>query len=180
MTSPDPTLRVDPMRESDLDEVVAIEAASFHRPAPAGTSADAPLPALARMREELSRAWTKMWVARGDGAHVQGFLLAWHVVDELHVLDVATHPAHRRRGVGRALLGRAIAYAAESKVRLVLLEVRRGNAPAIGLYRGFGFAAMALRRDYYPDHEDAIEMVLTLDPDTGAIVPQVDDVRLDG
>ena len=31
----------------------------------------------------------------------------------------------------------------------------------------------------FPDHEDAIEMVLALDPETGAIVPKEDEVHLD-
>ena len=50
----------------------------------------------------------------------------------------------------------------------VLLEVRRSNAPAIALYRALGFFAMGVRARYYPDDEDAVEMVLALDLETGA------------
>ena len=38
---------------------------------------------------------------------------------------------------------------------------------------------MGLRARYYPDNEDAVEMVLLLDPATGAVVPHADEVRLD-
>jgi len=62
----------------------------------------------------------------------------------------------------------------------VLLEVRRSNQAAIRLYRSFGFSVAGLRRAYYSlDGEDALEMVLVLDPETGDIVPGQDEVRLE-
>jgi ribosomal-protein-alanine N-acetyltransferase len=162
---------IDAMRAADLDAVVAIEASS----APHG-AVGAPA---SRIPEELSRAWSRVWVAREADGSVRGFLLAWHVADEVHVLDVVTHLAFRRRGVGRSLVAHAIAFAVSSAARIVLLEVRRSNAAAIGLYRSAGFYAVRIRRDYYPDHEDAIEMLLALDPDTGAVILHDDEVRLD-
>ena len=33
-------------------------------------------------------------------------VVAWHVADELHVLNVATRDDRRRRGIGRALMDR--------------------------------------------------------------------------
>jgi ribosomal-protein-alanine N-acetyltransferase len=62
----------------------------------------------------------------------------------------------------------------------VLLEVRRSNAAAIALYRRVGFFAMGVRSRYYPDDEDAVEMVLMIDPETGAVVAHDDEVRLEG
>ena len=162
---------IDAIRASDLDAVVAIEASSV----PHG-AASAPA---SRIPEELARPWSKVWVARASDGSVVGFLLAWHVADELHVLDVATHLAFRRRGVGLAMVAHAIAFAASSAVRIILLEVRRSNDAAIGLYRSAGFHAVRIRRDYYPDHEDAIEMLAALDPGTGRVVLHDDEVRLD-
>jgi [ribosomal protein S18]-alanine N-acetyltransferase len=133
---------------------------------------------------ELARPFTWAWAARipafeGDLAWV-GYILTWLVADELHVLNVATDPSHRRRGIGRALVDQAVAFAKERQVRIVLLEVRRGNQPAIRLYRSFGFSVLGLRRGYYSDNgEDALEMVLVLDPETGDIVPSRDEVRLE-
>jgi ribosomal-protein-alanine N-acetyltransferase len=66
-------------------------------------------------------------------------------------------------------------------VRLLLLEVRRSNRPALGLYRRLGFSVAALRRGYYSDTgEDGIEMNLVLDPATGLILPGSDQFRVDG
>jgi len=73
---------------------------------------------------------------------------------------------------GVAMRGRAVKH--------VLLEVRRSNVAAIALYRAFGFFAMGVRARYYPDDEDAVEMVLLLDPATGATVAHEDEVRLEG
>jgi|SRR5579859_860115 len=129
---------------------------------------------------EFDRPWAKLWVAReNEEGPARAFLLAWLVVDELHVLSVATLPEFRRRGMARALLDRAIAFARESGVRTVLLEVRRSNATAIRLYRAFGFSATAVRANYYADNlEDAVEMTLTLDPETGKILAAEDAVTI--
>lgn len=124
--------------------------------------------------EEHGRPWGRVWVAEGVEGPL-GFLVAWHVADELHVLQVATAPALRRRGIGRALLREALGYAATGAVRNVVLEVRRTNRPALALYRAFGFAVVGLRRGYYDDTgEDAVEMMLVFDTRTGLVLPEPD------
>ena len=75
-------------------------------------------------------------------------------------------------------MAHVVAYARSAGAKHVLLEVRRSNLPAIALYRALGFFAMGVRTRYYQDDEDAIEMVLALDGETGAIVPHGDEVRL--
>jgi len=71
-----------------------------------------------------------------------------------------------------------VAHAVEHRSRLVLLEVRRTNRPAIRLYRSLGFSAIGVRRRYYSDGEDAIEMMLVLDPATGTVQQGRDEVEL--
>jgi ribosomal-protein-alanine N-acetyltransferase len=126
---------------------------------------------------EARREMARIWVARpASGAAPQAFLLAWVVLDELEILSVATHPAARRQGAGRALIDRALAEARGARCRRLLLEVRRSNEAAIALYRAVGFHIAGRRRRYYPDNnEDALLMNLDLAPD-GAIVPGVDDL----
>ncbi len=132
--------------------------------------------------EELSRPWARLWAARtAAGAPLVGFLISWHVADELHVLNIATVPAMRRRGIARALMDASLAYSSECKIRIVLLEVRRSNRAAIKLYRGLAFTALGVRAGYYADNgEDAIEMILALDPESGAVLPGRDEIRIDG
>jgi ribosomal-protein-alanine N-acetyltransferase len=158
-------VRIEPMREADIGAVASIEGATRMDPA--------------QLRDELARSWSRSWVAREPDGAVVGFVLAWHVTDELHLLNVATRPDRRRRGVARALLVELLCYARAARVAHVLLEVRRSNAIAMTLYRSLGFFAMGLRARYYPDDEDAVEMVLMLDPATGDVLPHADEVRLE-
>jgi ribosomal-protein-alanine N-acetyltransferase len=120
-----------------------------------------------------------VWVAREGSDDVVALLVAWHVSDELHVLNVATRADRRRRGAARSLMHGMLAYAREKHVKHVLLEVRRSNRGAIALYRALGFFAMGIRARYYPDDEDAVEMALALDAQTGAVIAHHDEVRLD-
>jgi len=135
---------------ADLAELAAIEAACFGPPRdPDG------------LRDELARSWSTVYVAEREGA-VVAYLTAWQVADEVEVIQVATHPAVRRGGLGRALMLRVIEEArARGDVR-VLLEVRPGNTPAVTLYRALGFAEVGLRPRYYDDGEDALLMALAL------------------
>jgi ribosomal-protein-alanine N-acetyltransferase len=125
------------------------------------------------LEAELSREIALPWLVRETAAGPPlGFLLAWSVADELHLLELATHPAGRRRGFARTLLSALLAYAREQQKRLVLLEVRRSNLAAITLYERFGFETTGVRRGYYSDTaEDALEMRITLNPQTGEVVP---------
>jgi ribosomal-protein-alanine N-acetyltransferase len=130
---------------------------------------------------ELARPFALLWVARPHAEEAPvAFLLAWAVADELHLIHIATHPGARRRGAARALMNALVERAAAHKSRLVLLEVRRSNRLAIRLYRSLGFSAMGVRRTYYTNGEDAVEMMLTLDPMTGAVRPGRDEVELLG
>ncbi|MGO9833497.1 MAG: ribosomal protein S18-alanine N-acetyltransferase [Polyangiaceae bacterium] len=160
-----PPVQIDTMKAEDLVAVTSIEGPT--------QMSDASL------REEMLRPWSRLWVAREDGVGVVAFVVAWHVADELHVLNIATRPDRRRRGIGRALMDAVLTYGRRRRVQHVLLEVRRSNKAAMTLYRGVGFFAMGVRARYYADDEDAVEMVLTLDPETGDIVPHTDEVRLD-
>jgi ribosomal-protein-alanine N-acetyltransferase len=158
-------VRIDAMHAGDVPAVAALEGA-------------APMDEQ-HLRDELARPWARIWVARDDDETPVAFLIAWHVADELHVLNVATRVDRRRRGIARALLDEAVAYARTRGIKHVLLEVRRSNRAAIALYRTVGFFAMGVRARYYPDDEDAVEMVLLLDPKTGSVLAHADEVRLE-
>lgn len=132
---------------------------------------------------ELARPWSRIWIARDPSCVLPvflGFLVTWHVADEVHVLHVATLEEARRRGVGAALMSEAIAYAAAHHVRILVLEARRSNRAAIGLYEKLGFTTFNVREGYYADNdEDAVEMMLAMDPATGRVLPAPDEIRID-
>jgi [ribosomal protein S18]-alanine N-acetyltransferase len=128
------------------------------------------------IHEEIQRPWTRLWVLFTGADRPAALLIGWHVADELHILNIATAPAARRRGHATALLAEAFAYAAAHRLRLMLLEVRRSNEAAIALYRKHGFAVTGVRRAYYADNdEDAIEMAAAFDLTTRQVIPLPDE-----
>ena len=131
-----------------------------------GTAAD--IGAVERVMEDAfdpryGEAWTRsqclgilampgVWLtlARVDGA-VAGFALSRAILDEAELLLLATARAHRRRGVGAALLRSVVSTARDRGVIRLHLEMRAGN-DAAGLYLASGFAKTGERRGYYRGH----------------------------
>jgi ribosomal-protein-alanine N-acetyltransferase len=178
MTEPEPALH--PAPQSTIFRKFPMLVSRFREEDSEAVSEIARLAALSvDVQAERERPWALMWLARAesDTAPV-AFLLAWAVADELHLIHIATRPEHRRKGAGSALMRTLVDYAVEHRSRLVLLEVRRTNRPAIRLYRSLGFSAIGVRRRYYADGEDAIEMMLGLDPSTGIVQQRHDEVEL--
>ncbi len=86
-------------------------------------------------------------LARVDGA-AAGFALSRAIMDEAELLLIAVDPAHRRAGVGAALLRSVIAESRGRGVKNLHLEVRANN-PAVRFYAAHGFARAGVRRNYY-------------------------------
>ncbi|MCC7540149.1 MAG: ribosomal protein S18-alanine N-acetyltransferase [Deltaproteobacteria bacterium] len=146
------------MVEADLPAVAELESRCF--PTPWGIEV---------LREEMKRDWGFVRVLRpAPGKGIVAFVCFWIVHDEVHVLVVATDPDHRGRGFARALLEDMIGIAGKRGVRYAMLEVRKSNEAAIGLYASMGFDRVGVRPRYYADNrEDAVVMMLTLpEPET--------------
>jgi ribosomal-protein-alanine N-acetyltransferase len=113
------------------------------------------------IERELGHPWSQLLLAEeGPGGPVVGYIVFWVVHDEVHVLNVATALAARRRGVGRALMEAAEDEGRARGCRISTLEVRRSNAPALALYRAIGYRQVGIRPNYYAEEqEDAIVMV---------------------
>ena len=111
---------------------------------------------------ELRRAYAWLRVARLAG-EIVGFLLAWRAADELHLTDLGVSEPARRRGVARSLVSDLRREGERTDARLILLEVRESNVPALALYRTLGFEELDRRAQYYGDNdEDAVVMQLGL------------------
>ena len=91
-------------------------------------------------------------VARAEGAGREppcGFAIAREAADEAEIITIATDPAHRRSGVGKALMRDIIRRLHGDRIARLFLEVSEDNAPAIALYRNLGFRKVGLRKGYY-------------------------------
>lgn len=61
------------------------------------------------------------------------------------IANVAVHPDHRRKGMGRALTDHALAYLRQNHISQVWLQVRDDNPAACQLYRSTGFTDHLVR-----------------------------------
>lgn len=114
---------------------------------------------------ELRRSYALLRVVhlQGERRAVRGFSLAWRAADELHLTDLGVTTASRRQGLARGLVSELVREGRQLGSRVVLLEVRASNAPALALYRALGFEELDRRARYYADTgEDAVVMQLIL------------------
>jgi len=98
------------------------------------------------------------------GEEILGYLIAMKGVDEVHLLNITVAPQYQRQGWARQMLDMLLLWARSVGAQWVWLEVRVGNAAALGLYTAQGFRRMGTRKDYYPagkgEREDAVVMSL--------------------
>lgn len=88
---------------------------------------------------------------------VVGCVFGINVAGEAEILNLAVKAAHRRKGVGRALVRQLLEGWERQGIHRVFLEVRESNSGAIKLYQSLGFREHGRRKSYYssPD-EDAL------------------------
>jgi [ribosomal protein S18]-alanine N-acetyltransferase len=147
------SLALDRMRAEDLDEVLAIERASFTMPWSRG----------AFLYEIQQNRVARCWVGRLPDGQVVGYLCLWEVADEVHITNVAVRPNARRQGIARSLLSSVLEDGRSRGFKVVVLEVRPSNRHALRLYESFGFRVVGRRHGYYYDTgEDALVMEIAL------------------
>ena len=114
----------------------------------------------ARMKRNVDRYFLdKVVRPKLPEDYIAGFIGIWFVIDEAHVVIIGLRETARRKGIGEQLLISALEQAVENDSRVVTLEVRESNEPAIELYRKYGFQEVGLRRRYYSDNgENAVIM----------------------
>ena len=79
-----------------------------------------------------------------------------------HVADLGLMVAtdYRRRGIGRALLEEAVAWARAFGVRKIELHVFPWNEPALALYESYGFEREGYRKAHYERAGEYVDAIL--------------------
>jgi ribosomal-protein-alanine N-acetyltransferase len=147
------TITIDRMLRDDLDQVLAIEEASFTMPWSRNLF----------LSEFRNPKVSLMLVAYFPDTvrRIAGYVVCWRVADELHILDLATLPSVRRKGIARQLVLAALREGYTNGVRRAFLEVRASNNAAFALYENLGFIRTQVREGYYDKPmEDAVVMSL--------------------
>ena len=110
--------------------------------------------------EVSSNPASRCWVAE-QGGQIIGVVVAWLLLDEVHIATIATHPEFRRQGIAQALLAHVLKSGAQEGALSSFLEVRASNSAAQAMYHKFGYEETGRRLRYYKDNcEDAILMTL--------------------
>ncbi len=136
----------------DLPEVHAIEKQSFPDPW-----------SLKLFEELLANPSQALYVAQKENEmkenEVLGYVAFWKILDEGHILNLCVDPQHMKQGIGSQLLQFCLDAYVSQAVTLFSLEVRTSNIAAQRLYQKFGFEIKYIRKNYYPNHEDALIMI---------------------
>jgi ribosomal-protein-alanine N-acetyltransferase len=146
-------ITIELMKKEDVDQVLALEQLSFTMPWSRNLF-------LSEFRSPLV---STLMVALSDAPKrtVIGYLVFWHVADEMHILNLATAPEFKRQGVAKRLVLGALKRAYQKGATRAFLEVRASNAAARKLYADLGFTGTNVRREYYDAPvEDAVVMTL--------------------
>lgn len=139
-------VRLRPARESDLPGVLAIERVSFTDPWSRSSFATL-----------LEQPRVYFSVALDEADALVGYTVAWFVLDEAELANLAVLPQARGRRIGSLLLAAALAAADARGIESMYLEVRASNVSAIALYSAHGFTEIARRKAYYKKPvEDAL------------------------
>lgn len=142
----DPTLKLRPMTQRDIDGVMVVERHGYEFPWTEGIFSDC-------LKVGYS-SWTCLL-----GEQIIGYGVMSVAAGEAHILNLCIHPEFQGQGLARRLLQRLLTQAREAEADSVFLEVRSSNRVAIGLYESVGFNEIGRRRGYYPaqrGREDAI------------------------
>jgi [ribosomal protein S18]-alanine N-acetyltransferase len=184
---------IEPMVETDIGQVQAVERRSFSTPWSANTYRNE-LRNSSNSRYIVARASTTPPPPREEGNGHRRSLLSsmlaallgstaiaepspypivgygglWLSVDEGHITTIAVGPEYRGRGIGELLLNGLIDQAISLNADLLTLEVRVSNVVAQQLYLKYGFRPFGSRPRYYTDNgEDAL--IMSTDPIHAAV-----------
>ena len=143
------------MKQEDLDEVTALEKATFTIP----WSRES-------FRQEMERNKAARYLVAEKDGQVIGYAGAWIILDESHITNIAVLEAYRGQGIGKRLTQALLQYLSNLGASYTTLEVRVSNERAQNLYKGLGFISVGKRKRYYEDNnEDAYLMVCEHMPD---------------
>ncbi len=144
------------LQPGDLEEAAALEAECFS------------MPWQYKAFEEILTSKNRVYLAavldspNDAGKKVIGGCVLTDITGEGDITNVAVRAGYRGQHVATALLQELIRIGRLRGIHTFLLEVRRKNAAAIGLYEKLGFVSAGIRPNFYEKpKDDAVVMRLT-------------------
>ncbi len=127
-----------PMALQDIDQIEAIEKASFSQP----WSRESLL-------HELEEGHGAHYIVALQGDEVLGYAGFWQVFDEAHITNIAVKEGFRRQGIAERMMEAMDGLCRKLGILYQTLEVRVSNTAALQLYKKVGFVSAGIRPGYY-------------------------------
>ena len=123
---------------------------------------------------DLHRRFPETFIVAEENGEIVGYIMCRvetglssfgfrGLIKKGHIVSVAVLPSYRRKGIGEALVAKAMESLQFYKAKQCFLEVRVTNTAATNLYRKLGFQITRTIRNYYADGEDAYVMTIKLE-----------------
>ncbi len=118
------------------------------------------------MRQLVQNTNGATWVVVDEAAALAGFaIVEWANTEEgtlAYIETLEVKEAHRRQGVGVALLQHLIQSAQAAGAGALWLHVAEDNQAARRLYQSLGFVEQGREKNYYGRHRDGLVLALLL------------------
>lgn len=148
----DRKLKLRPMREGDLGQVLRMERLSFRSPWSRSIF----------LHELRINPIAASWVLEREG-RLLGYASAWIRGEELKINNLVVDPDHRRSGLADWMLPKVLEEGLIRGCSRAILEVRPSNLAARRLYEKHGFTVTGRVTNYYREEgEDALVMAAPL------------------
>jgi len=128
--------------EDDIPQVAEIEKLSFKHPYPAFV---------------FKKYLRARFLVAEDMGKIRGYIIGVKMGEKGIIISLAVHPTYRRKGYGKELIEELMKI---MDVKLIELQVRRGNKGALKFYQSVGFERKGIIPSYYGDGEDAVVMFM--------------------
>ena len=135
---------IQPFTPADLDRILQIELRSF----PKSPYDWATFFNLHSLYPETFLVYVSPAFERKE-SQILGYII---FTKEGHIISIAIHPRHRRKGIGKDLLEKAMGT---PNLKQMWAEVRRSNQGAQAFYLHMGFQVTGVVPNYY-ENEDAL------------------------
>lgn len=91
--------------------------------------------------------------------YIIGYVGLWMMGDQCQITTIGIDQTYQKMGYASQLMAFVLQKCEELHYQNINLEVRVSNDKAIALYRKYGLKKVAVRKNYYADHEDAYLMM---------------------
>ncbi|MCB0359239.1 MAG: ribosomal protein S18-alanine N-acetyltransferase [Bdellovibrionales bacterium] len=109
----------------------------------------------ALLQDELQASPDRVGLGAYCNSSLVGYVLARRLVDEVHIVSIATAPSLHRQGIATMLMDSLRTEPQVAECERLLLEVRESNRAAIEFYLHEGFELLGKRPGYYADNGES-------------------------